>query len=89
LEEAFQSGFVLDVILWFVMLEAVLLGVWRKVTGRGPALWSLLPNLVAGAALVLTARLALADAWWGWLAGALLLALTAHALDLRQRWGLS
>ena len=80
------SGRAVDAILVLVCIEAALLVLWRRRTGRGPAVGAVLPNLASGAALLLTVRLALVDAWWGWLAATLALALLAHLLDLGIRW---
>ena len=65
---------------------AVLLG-YRARTGRGPAPGSLLPNLAAGALLLLALLAALEGAGWPVIALSLLGALVAHVIDLRARWG--
>ena len=76
-----QSGEFFDWVLLGVALELVALAVWR-----GPALLKdLLPNLTAGAALMVSVKLAITDAPWHWLALALTLALLAHGIDLAQR----
>jgi hypothetical protein len=36
--------------------------------------------------MLLALRLALTDAWWGWIALSLALSGVAHALDLAGRW---
>lgn len=69
-----------------VVVEALLLGLYHRSTGLGPAPADLLPNLLAGAMLLLALRLALSQSWWGWVALVLLLSLVAHLLDLRRRW---
>lgn len=86
MERLFHSGRVVDLILLLVLLEAVLLALYRRRSGRGPAFRRLLPNLLSGAALLLAVRLALVQSQWTWVATALLLALVAHLADLRQRW---
>jgi hypothetical protein len=86
LEELFRSGRIVDLILVLVGVEALLLGCYHRVTGCGPAPVDLLSNLLSGALLLLAVRLALAQAWWGWLALVLLLSLLAHLLDLYRRW---
>jgi len=83
---AITNGLAIELILVLVVLEGIALTVYHRRTGRGPSASMLVPNLIAGAALLLAVRLALTDAWWGWLAGALLLALLAHLLDLGMRW---
>jgi hypothetical protein len=81
----FASGRIVDLILALVVLEAIAIAVWHRRSGRGPTLSALLPNLCAGAALLLAVRAALVGAWWGWIAAPLLAALLAHVLDLRSR----
>jgi hypothetical protein len=76
----------IDLILLLIVAEALLLGCYHRVTGRGPALVDVLPNLLSGALLLLAVRLALTQAHWGWLALVLLLSLLTHLLDLRRRW---
>jgi hypothetical protein len=46
----------------------------------------MLPNMFAGGSLLVAVRMAIADAWWGWMAAALCLALIAHMFDLGMRW---
>ena len=55
-------------------------------TGRGPAPLDLAAMLMAGGALLLALRLAVAGNAWPAVAAALTLALLAHLLDLRRRW---
>jgi hypothetical protein len=86
LAELFHSGRIVDLILLLVLVEAVLLAWRRQLTGRGPSLRALLPNLLSGAALLAAVRLALVNAAWLWVATALLFALLAHLADLHQRW---
>jgi hypothetical protein len=82
--ELLLSGRLIDIILLLVALEIVFL---HSLRSRGaPALATLLPNLLAGACLLLALRLALGQASWVWLALALAASLVAHLLDLRQRW---
>ena len=82
--ELLLSGRLIDIILLMVALEIVFL---HSLRSRGaPALATLLPNLLAGACLLLALRLALGQASWVWLALALSGSLVAHLLDLRQRW---
>jgi hypothetical protein len=83
--ELVTTGRIIDVILVLVVIEMFVLSSWHRRTGRGPALRALVPNLLAGAALLLAVRLALADAWWGWLAACLSAALVMHIADLAMR----
>jgi len=82
----FQSGLVIDLILVLVLIEAVLLWLFRRRTGRGPSMAGLLPTLASGALLLLALRMALVEARWIWIAGPLSLALVAHIVDLGLRW---
>ena len=86
MSELFASGRIVDLILALVVLEAAALVVYRSRRGRGPTLFNMGPTLLAGAALLGAVRLALVQAWWGWVALSLLGALLAHALDLWTRW---
>ncbi len=76
----------IDCILAGMAAEAVLLTLLFRRSGRGVAPRALLPNLAAGAMLLLAMRLALVGAWWGWVSIALLAGLAGHLADLRQRW---
>lgn len=82
----FEGGLIALLILPLVALEAAAIWIWHRRTGAGVAPADLLPNLLAGAALLVAVRLAATGAWWGWLALALTGALLAHAADLRRRW---
>lgn len=82
----FASGRIVDLMLMITFVEAVLLMLWRRRTGRGPAPDKLVINLLSGVFLMLALRAALVDAWWGWIACWLVAALLAHLLDLRRRW---
>jgi hypothetical protein len=85
MRELFASGRIVDLILALVVLEAVALAIWHRCTRRGVGLPAVLPNLCAGAALLLAVRAALVGAWWGWVAVALVAGLLAHLVDLRSR----
>lgn len=76
----------IDWILAGMGLEAIALAVFHRRTGRGPPTASILPNIAAGAMLLLGMRLALAGTWWGWISLCLFIGLMAHLADLRQRW---
>lgn len=76
----------IDWILAGMALEALALVILHRQTGRGPAPAAILPNITAGAMLLLGMRVALSGSWWGWVSLCLLLGLVAHLADLRQRW---
>jgi len=84
--ELFATGRIVDLVLALVALEAIGLAIYRRRTGRGVAAGDLLPNLVAGACLLLALRAALTGAGWMWVAGWLAASLPAHLADLRRRW---
>lgn len=85
----FASGRIVDLILLLVLLEALALAAWARRSRSGPGLAGLLPNLLAGAFLLLALRAALADAAWPWIAAALAGGLVAHLWDLSGRLGLA
>ena len=82
----FASGRIVDLILLLVLAEAVGLGLLRRATGQGPPPAALLPDLAAGACLLLALRFALRGAAWPVVAACLLGSLVAHLADLRGRW---
>ena len=86
LEDLFASGRIADLILALVVIEAAALLLLYRATGRGIPARQLLPNLAAGATLVMALRSALLDQPWHVTALWLLLALIAHAADLFSRW---
>jgi len=77
-----ESGRIVDLILLLVVLEALGLAWWLR--GRGGIL-PLLPNLAAGACLLLALRAALVGAGWPWIAAPLAASLAAHLADLGTR----
>lgn len=85
MRDLFASGRVVDVILTLVVVEAVALEGWRRLTGRGLALRALIANLLAGGFLLLALRAALVGADWTWVAASLFAALLAHLADLATR----
>ncbi len=83
--EFFATGHVADLVLLVLVLEAVLLVVWHRRTGRGLAPAAVLGLALPGVALVLALRAALVGAAWPWVAAALTAAFAAHLFDLRLR----
>jgi hypothetical protein len=81
-----ESGRVVDLILVFVVIEALALVAYRRITRRGLRLPGILLMLLPGVCLLLALRGALVGAapWvvLAWLAAALV----AHLLDLWVRW---
>lgn len=84
----FADGSAVDLILVFMILEGIVLAVYRRRTGRGIALVDLAAMLLAGAFLLLALRAALTGASWSGIAGWLSAALVAHLADLARRWRL-
>jgi len=85
-QDLFESGRIIDIILGLVAAEALGLWLYRRITGHGIALSNVAFNLVSGFCLMLALRGALVDAWWGWISLWLTLALAAHAADLFRQW---
>lgn len=84
--ELFASGRLVDFILVVVVLEAsVLLWYWARAR-RGIAPLDLLPNLCAGAFLLLALRATLTGD--GWMIASLCLSAAglAHLTDVYRRW---
>jgi len=81
-----SAGRLIDLVLLLVAAEFVVLAFWHARRGRGIAARDLLPNLLAGAALLLAARSAFTGAPWLWTLGWLALALAAHTTDMARRW---
>jgi hypothetical protein len=84
--EFIASGRAIDLILAMVLVEALALLAYRRITGRGIAGPDLIANLLAGACLMLALRAALAGAGWQWIAVCMSAALLAHLADLWRRW---
>jgi hypothetical protein len=86
MSEFFSGPRAVDLVLVVVSLEVLGLSLYWHLTKRGIAPAQLLPNLLAGAALVLALRLALSDFSWPWYTACLAVAGIANVADLRQRW---
>lgn len=84
--DLFASGRLIDLILIVVVVEAAnLLLVWRY-GRRGVAPGDLLPNLCAGAFLLLAFRVTLGGGGWMLACGCLAAAGVAHLIDVIRRW---
>lgn len=84
--ELFAGGRLVDVILILTAIEAACLVLYWRSRGRGIAPLDLLPNLFAGAFLLLALRLALGGASWELCCGSLAAAGFSHIVDLARRW---
>ncbi|MEM8950859.1 MAG: hypothetical protein AAGA21_01850 [Pseudomonadota bacterium] len=87
MEALFESGVVVVIILILVAIEAIVLLVFQKKTGRGIAAVPMLANLVAGGCLMLAIRSALLDHPWTWTGAFMAMALLAHLIDFGSRIG--
>jgi hypothetical protein len=86
MREMFASGRVVELILGFMLVEAVVLGIYHRRSGRGVRPLDLAINLAAGALLLLAMRAALVDPDPLAPAPYLAVALLAHLADLARRW---
>ncbi len=75
-----------DLVLGTVAAETIAISLYWRNTRRGIAPAQLLPNVLAGALLLLALRLALSDCSWPWYVACLALAGIANIADIRQRW---
>jgi hypothetical protein len=82
----FASGRIIDLILLLVLVEAMILIIIRKQTGRGLKPLDLILSLLAGVALLFALRAALRGVAWPPIALLLFLSLVAHLTDLGRRW---
>jgi hypothetical protein len=84
--DLFASGRLVDFILVVVVLEAAaLILYWMRGRG-GVAPFDLLPNLCAGAFLLLALRVTLTGDGWMIAGGCLAAAGLAHLTDVYRRW---
>jgi hypothetical protein len=84
--EFLAGAHAVDLILAIVAAECVALTLYWHMTRRGIAPAKLMPNLLAGALLLLALRLALSGYAWPWYTACLAAAGIANVADLRQRW---
>jgi hypothetical protein len=82
----FASPELIDLILLFAVVEAAVLTLWHRRTGRGLSVIAVGLMLLPGICLLLALRAALTGRAWPWVPGALAAALIAHLADLRSRW---
>ncbi len=86
MSQALADGSLVDVVIAITLLEALALLAYRQLTGKGVAASQFLLNMLSGLSLMVALRLVLAGAWWGAVAGCLLLAGVLHVSDLWRRW---
>lgn len=80
------SAHAIALILALIVVEAVALTAYHRITRRGLTAAELLPGLCAGFFLMLALYAALSSAGAAAIAAALFASLLAHAADLRLRW---
>lgn len=84
--DIYANGYLVDLILVVVVLEALLLiGIWH-IAGRGVRPGDFLPNLISGGLMLLALRLTLGGAGWLWPTLSLTAAGLAHLYDIGRRW---
>jgi hypothetical protein len=84
--DLFANGRLVDLVLIVVVLEALVLTLSWRLTGRGVAPADLLPTLCAGAFLLLALRVTLAGAEWPIPCACLAAGGLAHVIDVARRW---
>lgn len=80
------SGRIVDLILVLVALECAGLWAMRRFAGIGPGLVAMLPNLAAGACLLMALRAGLTGAGAMAIGFWLATSFGAHLADLAVRW---
>lgn len=85
MESLFASGRIIDLILVLVALEIAALPWLLRRLASQTTLADLLPNILAGAALLLAVRLSITGIGWTWIGATLFTALLAHLWDLGKR----
>lgn len=84
--DLFARGRLVDLILVVVVVEATALLLYWARTRRGVAPLDLLPNLCAGACLLMALRATLAGGGWMIASLCLVAAGLAHLMDVYRRW---
>ena len=84
--DLFASGRLVDFILIVVVLEAAFLILYWRFARRGISPFDLLPNLCAGAFLLMALRVTLTGGGWMPTSGCLAAAGIAHLIDVNRRW---
>lgn len=83
--DLFASGRLIDGILILIVLEVLAIFLYRRSTGRGVAMPDLLPNIFAGAFLLLALRASIAGGGWMPVSVCLACAGVAHVIDIGRR----
>jgi hypothetical protein len=81
----FASGRIVDAIIVLVLIEAIAILAYHRITGRGIALGQIVWTLASGLSLMIALRAALTGGAWHSVAAPLTAALVTHLLDLAGR----
>lgn len=81
-----ETALIADLMLVFLAATSAFLFFFHRRTGRGIPVTGWIWNLLSGGCLILAFRAALVDTVWGWIALALIGALTFYFMDLFTRW---
>ena len=81
-----NSAFLVNTAIAITLAEWLGVCLYRRLTGRGPALGLSTWNLLSGLCLMLALRSALLGQEWFWGAGGLAASGLAHLAYLGQRW---
>lgn len=84
--QLFDSGLLVDIVLLLVLLEAGVLAAYFCFRKKGIPLADLVPNLLAGAFLLLALRTVLSGGGWMTACACLAAAGLSHVIDLKRRW---
>jgi hypothetical protein len=86
MNDFFYSGLALELALFFMFAELVILVLLYRHRAVRFALLDVLIGLLPGVFLMLGMYYAVLGRPWYWLAGCLIGSLAAHTIDLRRRW---
>ncbi|MCA3325332.1 MAG: hypothetical protein INF75_14490 [Roseomonas sp.] len=81
----FASGQVADLMVAVLLVEALALLAFWRLTGRGLSPRSIAALVLPGVFFALALRAALTGAWWGFVSLSLTAAFFAHACDVWRR----
>ncbi len=84
IQSLIASGQIGYAVIAVTVLEIAGLAAYRRLTGNGPTLAAMLPNILAGDFILLAWPLG--SIHWSWSALCLLGALIAHSTDMLRRW---
>ena len=86
MNETSLLALLIDLVIAFTLVEAVVLVLYHRATGKGVAPRDFLVNMASGLCLMLALRCLVRDAGTAWVALCLLTAGMFHGTDLWLRW---